>query len=195
MSLDWPPPNLLGLAPPEFSLCCNHIHYARHLVVFRSQGGGAVWDSNVFLKSVTYRPTLSKFTAFRVHEIFLASFGVCENFRQDLGLKNCFWQLLRCVQSLWQLFGFWGVTLSSFLNTIRQEFMPSLCNIVMSPVSNHFHSGYPLVKFSSTASPGRGVPFGGRRLVFKSEQGFNIANLLFSVAPSLKFLALRTSTT
>ena len=34
-----------------------------------------------------------------------------------------------------------------------------------------------------------------RRLVFKSEQGFNIANLLFSVAPSLKFLALRTSTT
>ena len=44
MSLDWPPPKLLGLAPPKFSLCCNQTHYARHLVVFRSQGG-PVWDS------------------------------------------------------------------------------------------------------------------------------------------------------
>ena len=61
MSLDWPPPNLLGLPPPpNFSKCWNHIHFARHLGVFRSEGG-PVWDSNVFLKSVTYRPTLSKF--------------------------------------------------------------------------------------------------------------------------------------
>ena len=58
--LDWPPPNLLGLAPPKFSKCWNHIHFARHLDVFRSKGG-PVWDSDVFLKSVTYRPTLSKF--------------------------------------------------------------------------------------------------------------------------------------
>ena len=49
---DWPPPKL--------SKCWNHIHFARHLGVFRSEGG-PVWDSNVFLKSVTYRPTLSKF--------------------------------------------------------------------------------------------------------------------------------------
>ena len=28
--LDWPPPNLLGLAPPKFSKCWNHIHFARH---------------------------------------------------------------------------------------------------------------------------------------------------------------------
>ena len=59
--LDWPPPNLLGLAPPpKFSKCWNHIHFARHLDVFRSKGG-PVWDSDVFLKSVTYWPTLSKF--------------------------------------------------------------------------------------------------------------------------------------
>ena len=34
--LDWPPPNLLGLAPPKFSKCWNHIHFARHLDIFRS---------------------------------------------------------------------------------------------------------------------------------------------------------------
>ena len=50
--LDWP--------PPKFSKCWNHIHFARHLDVFRSKGG-PVWDSDVFLKSVTNRPTLSKF--------------------------------------------------------------------------------------------------------------------------------------
>ena len=46
--------------PPKFSKCWNHIHFVRHLDVFRSKGG-PVWDSDVFLKSVTYRPTLSKF--------------------------------------------------------------------------------------------------------------------------------------
>ena len=40
MSLDWPPPpNLLGLGPPKFSWRLNHIHFARHLVVFRSRRG------------------------------------------------------------------------------------------------------------------------------------------------------------
>ena len=67
MSLDWPPPNLLGLAPPKW---CNHIHFARHLDFF-DQGGGPVWDSNVFLKSVTYRPTLSKFRGVPVKKITL----------------------------------------------------------------------------------------------------------------------------
>ena len=39
MSLDWPPPNLFGLPPPiNFSKCWNHIHFARHLGVFRSEG-------------------------------------------------------------------------------------------------------------------------------------------------------------
>ena len=60
MSLYWPPPNLLGLAPPNFSRCWNHIHFARYFDVFDHEGG-PVWDSNVFSKSVTYRPTLSKF--------------------------------------------------------------------------------------------------------------------------------------
>ena len=33
-----PPLNLLRLARPKFARCWNHIHFARHLVVFRSQG-------------------------------------------------------------------------------------------------------------------------------------------------------------
>ena len=31
MSINWPPQNLLGLAPPN---CWNHIHFARHLDIF-----------------------------------------------------------------------------------------------------------------------------------------------------------------
>ena len=35
MSLDWPPPNLLGLAPPpNFSKCWNHAQVLRHLDFF-----------------------------------------------------------------------------------------------------------------------------------------------------------------
>ena len=57
-----PPPQICLDCPPlKFSKCWNHIHFPRHLDVFKSLGGGAVWDSGVFLKSVTYRPTLSKF--------------------------------------------------------------------------------------------------------------------------------------
>ena len=56
--------------PPNFSKCWNHIHFARHLGVFRSEGG-PVWVSNVFLKSVTYRPTLSKFRGGPVKKITL----------------------------------------------------------------------------------------------------------------------------
>ena len=76
--LDWP--------PPKFSKCWNHIHFARYLDVFDHEGGGAVWDSNVFLKSVTYRPTLSKFRGGQLKKppciyhyhtlIFLLTFGV-----------------------------------------------------------------------------------------------------------------------
>ena len=40
MSLDCPPPNLLGLAPPDFSCCWNHIYFAKHLVIFNHGGGG-----------------------------------------------------------------------------------------------------------------------------------------------------------
>ena len=36
---DWPLPKL--------SKCWNHIHFARHLGVFRSEGG-PIWDSNFF---------------------------------------------------------------------------------------------------------------------------------------------------
>ena len=69
---DWPPPKL--------SKCWNHIHFARHLGVFRSEGG-PVWDSNVFLKSVTYRPTLSKFRGGPVKKITLyyLKFDQCDN--------------------------------------------------------------------------------------------------------------------
>ena len=40
-----PPTNLLGLPPPsapKFSCGWNQIHFARHLVVFRSGGGGTL---------------------------------------------------------------------------------------------------------------------------------------------------------
>ena len=37
-----------------------HIEILRHLDIFDHRGG-PVWDSNVFSKLVTYRPTLSKF--------------------------------------------------------------------------------------------------------------------------------------
>ena len=36
------PPNLLGLAPPKFSKCWNHIHFARHLYIFQSLGGASL---------------------------------------------------------------------------------------------------------------------------------------------------------
>ena len=55
-----PPKKCFDWPPLKLSKCWNHIHFDRHLGVFRSEGG-PVWDSNVFLKSVTYRPTLSKF--------------------------------------------------------------------------------------------------------------------------------------
>ena len=57
---NWPPPKCIDWPPPRLSKCWNHIHFARHLDVFRSKGG-PVWDSDVFFKSVTYRPTLGKF--------------------------------------------------------------------------------------------------------------------------------------
>ena len=60
MSLDWPPLKMPRLAPPKSFKYENHIEILRHLDFFRSWGG-PVWDSNVFSKSVTYRPTLSKF--------------------------------------------------------------------------------------------------------------------------------------
>merc|ERR1711994_700190 len=58
--LDWPPQKCFDWPPSKLSKCWNHIHFDRHLGVFRSEGG-PVWDSVVFFKSVTYRPTLSKF--------------------------------------------------------------------------------------------------------------------------------------
>ena len=60
MSLDWPPLKMPRLAPPKSCKYENHIKVLRHLDFFWSWGG-PVWDSNVFSKSVTYRPTLSKF--------------------------------------------------------------------------------------------------------------------------------------
>ena len=42
-----PPQKCFDWPPPKLSKCWNHIHFARHLGVFRSEGG-PVWDSNVF---------------------------------------------------------------------------------------------------------------------------------------------------
>ena len=39
MSLDWPPPKFAWTGPP---LNWNHIHFARHLDVFRSKGGASL---------------------------------------------------------------------------------------------------------------------------------------------------------
>ena len=67
MSLDWPPVNLLGLAALIF-LSVGIMLRSEHLNFF-DQGGGPVWDSDNFLKSVTYRPTLSKFRGGPVKKI------------------------------------------------------------------------------------------------------------------------------
>ena len=56
MSLDLPPLKMPRLAPPKSFKYENHIEVLRHLDFFRSWGG-PVWDSNVFSKSFTYRPT------------------------------------------------------------------------------------------------------------------------------------------
>ena len=58
--LDWPALKMPRLAPPKSFKYENHIKVLRHLDFFRSWGG-AVWDSNVFSKSFTYWPALSKF--------------------------------------------------------------------------------------------------------------------------------------
>ena len=52
--LDWPPPNLLGLAPPKFSKCWNHIFFARHLDVFQSLGGASLGLWRIF--EISYLP-------------------------------------------------------------------------------------------------------------------------------------------
>merc|ERR1712079_701107 len=65
-----PPQKCFDWPPPKLSKCWNHIHFARHLGVFRSEGG-PVWDSDDFLNSVTYRPTLSKFRGGPVKKITL----------------------------------------------------------------------------------------------------------------------------
>ena len=36
------PPNLLGLGPPKFYWRWNHIHFARHLVIFDHGGGSSL---------------------------------------------------------------------------------------------------------------------------------------------------------
>ena len=63
MSLDWPPPKCLDWPPPtlkNLSMAAEKGEIPNTLT-FSIPRGGPVLDSNVFLKSVTYRPTLSKF--------------------------------------------------------------------------------------------------------------------------------------
>ena len=64
MSLDWPPPKMPRLAPPLLWKSSKYGGWERgdseYFNIFNTYGG-PVWDSNFFLKSVTYWPTLSKF--------------------------------------------------------------------------------------------------------------------------------------
>ena len=40
---NWPSPeNISRLAPPNFSKCWNHIHFARYLDVFDHEGGASL---------------------------------------------------------------------------------------------------------------------------------------------------------
>ena len=60
------PENVSGLAPPINPstgppLNLPSMRITKHLDFFRLLGGGPVWDSNIFLKFVTYRPILSIF--------------------------------------------------------------------------------------------------------------------------------------
>ena len=64
MSLDWPPPNMPRQAPPFFEKVLSIVAERGEIpntLTFSIPRGGPVWDSNVFFKSVTYQPTLSKF--------------------------------------------------------------------------------------------------------------------------------------
>ena len=87
-SLTAPPQICLDWPPPKFFKCWNHIHFARHLDVFRSKGG-PVWDSDGFFKSVTYRPTLSEYRGGPVkkntlyHFVFFFKFKVREHTRRQ----------------------------------------------------------------------------------------------------------------
>ena len=62
---NWPPPSIL--APPQNASNGPPLDFLSVGITFTSPDtqvfseGGPVWDSNIFLKSVTYRPTLSKF--------------------------------------------------------------------------------------------------------------------------------------
>ena len=61
MSLDWPPPQKCLDWPPLNLVSMRITLRSSDTQTFFDHGGGPVWDSNIFLKSVTYRPTLSKF--------------------------------------------------------------------------------------------------------------------------------------
>ena len=64
MSLDWPPLKNASTGPPLLWKSSKYGGWERgdseYFNIFNTYGG-PVWDSNVFLKSVTYWPTLSKF--------------------------------------------------------------------------------------------------------------------------------------
>ena len=74
MFLDWPPPKMPRLAPPYLERVLSiaaERGEIRNTLTFSIPRRGPVWDANVFLKSVTYRPTLSNFRGGPVKKITL----------------------------------------------------------------------------------------------------------------------------
>ena len=57
MCLDWHPPKMPGLPPLKFSTWGNPIYFARRFLSWGGQSGTLTF----FFKSVTYRPSLSRF--------------------------------------------------------------------------------------------------------------------------------------
>ena len=74
MSLDWPPQKTPWLAPPQFEKVLSMAAERGEIpntLTFLIPRGGPVWDFNIFWKSVTYWPTLSKFRGGPVKKITL----------------------------------------------------------------------------------------------------------------------------
>ena len=69
MYLDWPPPKMPQLAPPTLKSMATKRGEIPNTLTFSIPMGGQSGTLNVFLKSVTYWPTLSKFRGGPVKKI------------------------------------------------------------------------------------------------------------------------------
>ena len=112
MSLDWPPPKNASTGPPLLWKSSKYGGWDRgdseYFNIFNTYGG-PVWDSNVFLKSVTYWPTLSKFRGGPVKKTgrlgYRIQLTVHTRFQRNIypasciGVGDvCFFLTMRCLQ-------------------------------------------------------------------------------------------------